>query len=237
MPKLVSDKAYLPFTKGLITEVSPLAYPEGATIDEDNLIISRQGIRERRMGLQVDSDSSWVQPVASYGTCTEPTGNCTLNTCEEQTGNCTLSTCYEADDFTAAQLSWDTDGWYFDGAIYGSVVAYLKPVGSWITGQLPTTVEIDVDVYGTWASGNWFIWYWKSNNGQQFYYVVPFPTLYKSPGPFTIVFDLTDITYLTGTLDTMVRFGFSSFGQDSIGIARSYKIKAVRLTPTPPNYT
>jgi hypothetical protein len=77
MPKLVSDKAYLPFTKGLITEVSPLAYPEGATLDEDNIIITRAGERERRLGLKVDSDSVWVQPVASYGTCTEPTGNCT----------------------------------------------------------------------------------------------------------------------------------------------------------------
>ena len=51
-------------------------FPEGATIDEDNLIISHQGIRERRLGLHIDTDSSWVQPVASYNTCAEQTGNC-----------------------------------------------------------------------------------------------------------------------------------------------------------------
>ena len=228
MPKLVSDKAYLPFTKGLITEVSPLAYPEGATLDEDNIIITRAGERKRRLGLVVDTDSVWVTPVNSYDNCIAKTsgGSPSLN--------CTLATCYES--YFGDQLYWDGDGWYFDGVAYGGIVASLKPIGSWITGQLPTTVEIDVEVYGTWAVGNWFIWRWVSNNGQLFYYVVPFPTLYKSPGSFTIVFDLTDITYLTGTLDTMVRFGFASFGQDSRGISRSYKIKAVRLTPNPPNY-
>ena len=76
MPKLVQSKQYLPFIKGLFTEASMINFPEGATIDEDNLIISRQGVRERRMGLQVDADSSWVKPVASYNTCAEQTGNC-----------------------------------------------------------------------------------------------------------------------------------------------------------------
>ena len=76
MPKLVQSKQYLPFIKGLFTEASMINFPEGATMDEDNLIISRQGIRERRMGLQVDSDSSWIQPVASYNTCAEQTSNC-----------------------------------------------------------------------------------------------------------------------------------------------------------------
>lgn len=76
MPKLVQSKQYLPFIKGLFTEASMINFPEGATIDEDNLIISRQGIRERRLGLHIDTDSSWVQPVASYNTCAEQTGNC-----------------------------------------------------------------------------------------------------------------------------------------------------------------
>ena len=76
MPKLVSDKAYLPFTKGLITEVSPLAYPEGATLDEDNIIITRAGERERRLGLKVDQDGEWVKPVSNYEACTVKASVC-----------------------------------------------------------------------------------------------------------------------------------------------------------------
>ena len=78
MPKLVSDKAYLPFTKGLITEVSPLAYPEGATLDEDNIIITRAGERERRLGLVVDTDNVWVTPVGSYNNCTAKASVCSV---------------------------------------------------------------------------------------------------------------------------------------------------------------
>lgn len=88
MPKLVQSKQYLPFIKGLFTEASMINFPEGATIDEDNLIISRQGIRERRLGLQVDSDSSWIQPLTSYNTCAEQTGNCTE--IEPETSPCAL---------------------------------------------------------------------------------------------------------------------------------------------------
>lgn len=83
MTKLVSDKAYLPFIKGLITEVSPLAYPEGATIDEDNFSITRLGIRERRLGLALDSDASWVTPVSSFASCISKTTICTPEEPEE----------------------------------------------------------------------------------------------------------------------------------------------------------
>lgn len=106
MPKLVSDKAYLPFTKGLITEVSPLAYPEGATLDEDNIIITRAGGRERRLGLKVDSDSIWVQPIASYGTCTEPTGNCNGTLVVPEDIGCLLGSVSCTDGFN---FTFDTD--------------------------------------------------------------------------------------------------------------------------------
>lgn len=76
MPKISSDKKYLPFVKGLITEASPLAYPEGATLDEDNVVITRSGERERRLGLRLDTDGVWITPVSSYNNCTAKTSVC-----------------------------------------------------------------------------------------------------------------------------------------------------------------
>lgn len=38
--------------KGIITEVNPLEFPEGATIDEQNFILQRDGTRQRRLGIR-----------------------------------------------------------------------------------------------------------------------------------------------------------------------------------------
>jgi hypothetical protein len=40
------------FVKGLITEVSPLNYPEGASLDEVNFKLNRDGSRDKRWGMQ-----------------------------------------------------------------------------------------------------------------------------------------------------------------------------------------
>jgi len=39
------------WVKGLITEASPLNFPEGASVDEENFVLDRDGTRSRRLGL------------------------------------------------------------------------------------------------------------------------------------------------------------------------------------------
>mgnify|MGYP000309479222 CR=1 FL=1 len=56
MSRAKANKLYANFSKGLITEASPLAYPEGASIDEKNCDILENGIRTRRFGFSVDTD-------------------------------------------------------------------------------------------------------------------------------------------------------------------------------------
>lgn len=43
------------FVKGLITEASPMTFPENASIDEVNLIPQRDGSRKRRLGINYES--------------------------------------------------------------------------------------------------------------------------------------------------------------------------------------
>lgn len=56
MPRAVSVKQYNTFVKGLVTEASPLTYPENASLDEDNFVLKRNGSRERRLGLDYEID-------------------------------------------------------------------------------------------------------------------------------------------------------------------------------------
>lgn len=66
MAKVGNEKQYLPFVKGLITEASPLTFPEGATLDEDNFVLNRDGSRQRRLGLEVDPDAVWLPVTTDY---------------------------------------------------------------------------------------------------------------------------------------------------------------------------
>lgn len=60
MPRAVSVKQYNTFVKGLVTEASPLTYPENASLDEDNFVLKRNGSRERRLGLDYEAGYSLV---------------------------------------------------------------------------------------------------------------------------------------------------------------------------------
>tara|TARA_Y100001973_G_scaffold106665_1_gene186294 strand:+ start:14486 stop:16801 length:2316 start_codon:yes stop_codon:yes gene_type:complete len=42
------------FVKGLITEASPLTFPENASLDEDNFNLRRDGSRDRRLGMDLE---------------------------------------------------------------------------------------------------------------------------------------------------------------------------------------
>lgn len=53
-----ANKLYVQFTKGLITESSPLTCPEGATTDELNMELLQSGSRPRRYGLNYSSTIS-----------------------------------------------------------------------------------------------------------------------------------------------------------------------------------
>ncbi len=44
------------FTAGIITEVSPLAFPPNATLDEVNFKLNRDGTRDRRLGIDFEED-------------------------------------------------------------------------------------------------------------------------------------------------------------------------------------
>lgn len=57
MPRSIANKNYRTFVKGLITEASPLTYPENASIAEDNCVIFRKGNRTRRLGFKEEESS------------------------------------------------------------------------------------------------------------------------------------------------------------------------------------
>lgn len=56
MPRAKENKLYRTFTKGMITEAGYLTYPEDASTDELNVIISRKGNRTRRRGIEFQDD-------------------------------------------------------------------------------------------------------------------------------------------------------------------------------------
>ena len=52
MARASQVKNYYTFVKGLVTEASPLTFPEEASLDEDNCVLNLDGSRKRRKGLQ-----------------------------------------------------------------------------------------------------------------------------------------------------------------------------------------
>lgn len=44
------------FVRGLITEASPLTFPDNASLDEDNFVLKRDGSRERRLGMDYETN-------------------------------------------------------------------------------------------------------------------------------------------------------------------------------------
>jgi hypothetical protein len=48
------------FVKGLITEASPLTFPENASIAEDNFVLHREGSRQRRLGMDYEASHTML---------------------------------------------------------------------------------------------------------------------------------------------------------------------------------
>lgn len=66
MPQAKADKTFFEFTGGINTEVSPLAFPDGVSLDEENFELMPDGTRRRRRGLRLEEGGSSLN-VASLG--------------------------------------------------------------------------------------------------------------------------------------------------------------------------
>lgn len=58
MPKQAAEKGFAAFVGGIITEASPLTFPENAAIDMANIVLNRDGSIQRRLGM--DFEDSYV---------------------------------------------------------------------------------------------------------------------------------------------------------------------------------
>src|SRR3990172_2138115 len=56
MAKIVTEKQIRSFVKGLITEASPLTFPENSSIDEENFVLELNGSRSRRLGIDYETE-------------------------------------------------------------------------------------------------------------------------------------------------------------------------------------
>lgn len=56
MTEQSTKKEYNSFIAGIITEAGPLTFPENASLDEANMVLNRDGSRQRRLGMDFESD-------------------------------------------------------------------------------------------------------------------------------------------------------------------------------------
>lgn len=84
-----TEKLYRTFVKGIITEASPLTYPENASIDEDNFVLNRDGSRSRRLGIDYELD--YYLKVTGLGSSTITTGKQSFHKWESPGGDTSVS--------------------------------------------------------------------------------------------------------------------------------------------------
>lgn len=65
MPQDTASAEFNTFVSGLITEASPLNFPENASLDEQNFVLNRDGSRQRRLGIDYEVDYSFTDMVIS----------------------------------------------------------------------------------------------------------------------------------------------------------------------------
>lgn len=65
MPRQLVAAEFKTFVKGIVTEVSPLTFPDNASLDEENFVLNRDGSRERRLGLDIENNASYQGVVSS----------------------------------------------------------------------------------------------------------------------------------------------------------------------------
>lgn len=84
-----TEKLYRTFIKGIITEASPLTYPENASIDEDNFVLNRDGSRSRRLG--VDYELDYALKATGLASSLLTTGKQSFHRWESPGGDTTVS--------------------------------------------------------------------------------------------------------------------------------------------------
>lgn len=60
MAQTQANKEYATFVRGIVTEASPLTFPENASIDEQNFVLNRDGSRNRRLGMDYEPDAALI---------------------------------------------------------------------------------------------------------------------------------------------------------------------------------
>jgi hypothetical protein len=83
------EKVFNSFVKGLITEASPLTFPENASVDEQNFVLNRDGSRSRRLG--VDYEAFGALTDTGYTAAQLQTGKQSFHKWESPGGDTTVS--------------------------------------------------------------------------------------------------------------------------------------------------
>jgi len=68
MPQELKQNSVNTFVRGLITEATPLTFPEGASVDENNCELRRTGRRDRRKGIEFETGFSLSSFTFTKGT-------------------------------------------------------------------------------------------------------------------------------------------------------------------------
>jgi hypothetical protein len=83
------EKIFNSFVKGLITEASPLTFPENASVDEQNFVLHRDGSRSRRLGL--DYEDSYALTATGFTDTQLASGKQSFHTWESPDGDTSVS--------------------------------------------------------------------------------------------------------------------------------------------------
>ncbi len=84
-----TEKVFNSFVKGLVTEASPLTFPENASVDESNFVLNRDGSRSRRLG--VDYEDLYEKVATGFTAEQLATGKQSFHTWESPGGDTTVS--------------------------------------------------------------------------------------------------------------------------------------------------
>lgn len=84
-----TEKIFNTFIKGLVTEASPLTFPENASLDEQNFVLNRDGSRSRRLG--IDYEELYALTATGFTTEQLQTGKQSFHKWESPGGDTTVS--------------------------------------------------------------------------------------------------------------------------------------------------
>jgi hypothetical protein len=129
-----TEKIFNTFVKGLITEASPLTFPENASVDEENFVLNRDGSRSRRLG--IDYEDLYQLTSTGYTAEQLATGKQSFHKWETPAGDTTVS---------IGIVRINSKLWFID-LLTGAPSANLLNSGSPITLSGLNTAEIETTV-------------------------------------------------------------------------------------------